>query len=542
MKSSIKHKETVVEILKNEGALLGSELSQIIIEKLNVSATYSRQIIHRLKNNREILNTEPVRFQKNQVLYFLPGQNIKKKLREVMPDHAKTIERVYQALVELDGFLFWSEFAKVSAGVVNQEQSSKKSAMSIYKDMKNLGMVNELYDFHGLPVVIANKNWIPDVEVNAFSLMKREQQLSFTRKFTADLLQWLERLNFVGWNSTRLTGNDEFEKGYNGFYWDAIGYSYLWGLYRTNKKDGLYNPAEEKAGSLVVIESIIHRKTKRHDINGFINRVDNIYGPVKKDKYFKIIPVCFVDSIEDEALILARKRGILVIRLVEVFGTKIVESLKQLRDIDPRNIDVEMLAKILKNADDSGQDGKFGTLKGYVFNFLVAYIFSQFQFTPKVGVKYQDPDLITRKCECDIIAPVDDEWMIVCEVKGYSTGNEVMLGETENDSDSVKKFFEKTCDIASKSTRRDIIPLFITSSSFSSEAIEYMEKRISKKLKSKLKSMNFPSKVFYDRNDLMDLFGNDSKYTELKKILKEFFKEQKQITKPEKHLNGQRVI
>ncbi|MNN27101.1 hypothetical protein D3C81_1406250 [compost metagenome] len=69
-----------------------------------------------------------------------------------------------------------------------------------------------------------------------------------------------------------------------------------------------------------------------------------------------------------------------------------------------------------------------------------------------------------------------------------------------------------------------------------------MEKRISKKLKSKLKSMNFPSKVFYDRNDLMDLFGNDSKYTELKKILKEFFKEQKQITKPEKHLNGQRVI
>ncbi|MNP87482.1 hypothetical protein D3C76_1884050 [compost metagenome] len=51
-----------------------------------------------------------------------------------------------------------------------------------------------------------------------------------------------------------------------------------------------------------------------------------------------------------------------MIRLVEVFGTKIVESLKQLRDIDPRNIDVEMLAKILKNADDSGQDGKFGTL------------------------------------------------------------------------------------------------------------------------------------------------------------------------------------
>lgn len=528
MKSSIKHKETVVEIINNKGALLGSELSQIIIEKLNVSATYSRQIIHRLKNNREILNTEPVRFQKNQVLYFLPGQSIKKKLREVMPNHAKTIERAYQALVELDGFLFWSEFAKVSAGVVNQEQSSKKSAVSIYKDMKNLGMVNELYDFHGIPVVIANKNWIPDVEVNASSLMKREQQLSFTRKFTADLLQWLERMNFVGWNSTRLTGNDEFEKGYNGFYWDAIGYSYLWGLYRTNKTDELYNPAEEKAGSLVVIESIIHRKTKRHDITGFINRVDNIYGPVKKDKYFKIIPVCFVDSIEDEALILARKRGILVIRLVEVFGTKIVKSLEQVRDIDPRDVDAAMLAKILKNAVDSGQDGKFGTLKGYVFNFLVAYIFSQFHFTPKVGVKYHDPDLRTRKCECDIIAPVDDEWMIVCEVKGYNVGNEVILGQTEDDPDSVKKFFEKTCDIASKYTKRDIIPLFVTSSSFSSEAIEYIEKRLSKKLKRQLKSMNFPAKVFYDRKDLMDLFGNDSKYTELKQVLKEFFKEQKQ--------------
>ncbi len=119
MKASTNHKDTVVEVLKSRGALLGSELSPLIIEKLNISATYSRQIIHRLKNNREILSTDPVRFHRNGVLYFLPGQSIKTKLREVMPNHAKTIERVYQSLVELDGLLYWSEFAKISAGVVN---------------------------------------------------------------------------------------------------------------------------------------------------------------------------------------------------------------------------------------------------------------------------------------------------------------------------------------------------------------------------------------------------------------------------------------
>lgn len=522
-----KYEEYCIEILKKHGPLLGSELNQFLVEKAGVTKNNARQIIRRLKLQDFFSSTDPVKFQHNQVLYYLPTQSLKSKLRKVLPDHAITLQRVYQSLVEEQGFLLWTEFAKISAGVVDSTKSERKTAEGIFDDLYQLGIVIEIGEMNGIPVVIADKKWVPNMDSSQQAMHKRVQDLSFNQQFTQDLLVWLEKMNFIGWNSSYLTSIDDYDTGYNGFYFDAVSYSFLWGLYRTNSRDELYEPALQKAGSPVVVESILHRETKRHDITGLINRVSNLYGRTKPSINFKIIPICFVESIQKDAYDLARARGIMVMSLRDVFGTKLAESLKAIRDIDPQNIDPEHLASILNNAIDTGQDGKFGSLKGYVFNFLIASIFSEYGHKPRIGEKYQDP-ITMKQCECDIVVEVDNNSVIVCEVKGYNSHIEVQLGDTEEDSDSVKKFFEKTCRIVGNQLGKTVIPVFITSAGFSEEAILYLkQKNESKKMKRLIEDYNFPSSIYYDRKSLMKLFGNKEKFTEHKRVIKEFFHDTK---------------
>jgi hypothetical protein len=119
---------------------------------------------------------------------------------------------------------------------------------------------------------------------------------------------------------------------------------------------------------------------------------------------------------------------------------------------------------------------------------------------------------------------IDEDFIIACEVKGNNKGIEVQLGDSEDDAASVKKFFERTCRIMQNRTRKTVIPVFVTSAGFSNDAIQYLEeKNNSKKIKRILEEYNFPSSVYYDRDALMKLFSNKKKFTEHKRVLKEFF-------------------
>lgn len=514
------------DILSEQGPLLGSELQELLIDRTKVTPINARQIILRIKREKVLLTTDPVKFLRNQVLYFLPRQNIQKKLRLVLPDHAKTFDRVYQALIEQEGFLQWAEFCKIAAGVVNRDQEPNykhKAAQKIYEEMCALGLVNPILTYNNSRFVVASEEWVPTSKPSDANMAKRLRDLAFTRQFTSNLLQWLERMNLAGWNSTKLTAEDD-ETGLNGFYWDAVGYCYIWGMYKTQKRGSLFAPPEEKTGSLILIESVLHRVMKKYDVAGFISRVDVVYGKLNIRDNFRIIPICFVQSIDEEALAIARKRGVMVISITEVFGAKIAEALSKVRDLDPRNVDPTALAEVLSLADNSGQDGKFGSLKGYVFNFLVASIFSNYGMKPRLGKKYEHKGL---RCECDIVIS-EDEYLIVCETKGYNKGKLVKLGDTENEPDTVKKFFERTCRIVEAQTGKKVLPVFITSGDFKEEAMKYLQDLSkAKKIKRILEEHNFPKDIFLDRAGLEEIFGSKQTYSEHRRIMREYFTEHK---------------
>lgn len=520
-----------IQILKKEGPLLGSELQQYLMAETNIKPNNARQVLLRLRSERTLLTTEPVKFMGNQLLYFLPNQNIKTKLKEVLPDHAKTFDRIFQAFVEQEGFLHIKEFAKICAGVVVDNQASsifllkQKTVEKVIEEMQELEIIKPIVNYGSEHFIVANKEWVPNVKVDDNNLQKRLNDLNFTSDFTESLLKWLERMNLAGVNSTHLY-KEYGMNSFNGFFWDAVGHSYIWGLYKAIEIDP-FNPTSDKSPSSIVIESVLHRTMRKYDVTGFIARVDVLYGRLNIKDNYRIIPICFVQNIDLDALELARRKGIMVISISEVFGTKIAEAIKAVRELDPRKIDPEALAKVLAAYDASGHDGRFGSLKGYIFNFIAASIFNNQNYNSKIGWTYVS---LGKKCECDVVIPVDDDYLIVCEAKGYNEGTRVELGESENDPDTVKKFFEKTCRIVKEATGKKVFPVFITSGDFTPAAIEYMdnfEKR--RDVLELLGRRNFPTGVYIDRKGLIDLFGNKQVYSEHRKILKEFFRDHRRV-------------
>lgn len=523
IKITSKYDGICTRILKKEGPLLGNEFKKKLKIDYGITDNNAGQIIYRLYKKGVFISSYPVKFKHQELLYYLPDQSIVNKLKRIMPKHAPTMHRVYQALIQEDGFLFWSEFEKISAGAIENSNSGREAAVNIFRKMERLGAVEKKYDFQGIPVVIANKDWYGNKFPDIYKFYNRMRDLSFTRKVTIDLLKWLERLSLAGWKSTQANKREESSIVYNDYYFDALGFTYIWGLYRTDKKDELFNPSLQKSGSPLVIESILHRQVKIYDIKGFITRIANVSGPIKNKINHKIIPICFAQSVEREAFELARARGVMIVNINEVFGSKVAESLRSLQKIDVENIKASELFEVLKRTENSGLDGKLGSLRGYVFNFLIASIFSDYNFRPLIGKVFKDPDNPERKCECDIVV-IDDELVIICEVKGYGKGQKIELGETGEDEATVKRHFERSYDIVKKETGKKVLPIFITSASFTKEAEEYLNKRNSgRKTQRVLKEFNFPMKIYYNRKDLMELFGNKSRYTEHRKILKEFF-------------------
>lgn len=508
---------------------MASELIEYLINEAGVKSPYARQIIYRSKTCGDICSTEPVSFLRNQYLYFLPGQNIKNKIKQISPDLAVTYNRIYLAFVELDGFLLWSEFLKISAGAIDPESApGHKTANEIYTDLKSLGLIKPIKYFNNTSIVIADESWAPSVNASDLNIYKRLQEHRLEEHMTSDLLKWLERTNIAGWNSTYIHSDDEDDKGVNGYYWDAHGFSYLWGLYSITGGDPLLQQGSMKKGSLILIDSLLTRQMKLHDIKGFIARMEIQYGRIRNVRNFRIIPVCFVLNMDPEVFKIARSKGILIITLAEVFGSRIAEIIDSIRKIDPRNVDPTALAKIIAIADETGQDGKFGAMKGYLFNFLVASIFNTFGWPTRIGVKYEANG---RKCECDVVIRTNDDLLIVCECKGITSDKFINLGETEDEPDSVKKFFEKTVPIIEDATQdsniEGIIPVFITSGRFTLDASEYLNKKNdSKRITRLIKRIGrFPYKIYYDYEQLIDFFlSNTKNYAIHKQVLVEFYK------------------
>lgn len=534
----------IIDILKEQGPLLSGELTKHMVLRYGLKDGSARTRIKRALEAGQIQRS-PVSFKNNSRLYFLKNQSLKRKVSEIMTPLDCPESYVFNALAVEDGFLFWEEVSKLSACSLNKI-SKKKSIDQLVNNLDQLKVIKIVNRDNTNDKYIKFDPDYHSTRLESSNLELRRRSLVFNKLILNELVGWLQRISLMGWNSQICDENNGVVV-FNNYMFDAIGYSYIFGLYRTDKSDSLYSPSLKKAGSPILVDCIVYRRTDLFDIASFIKRIENVSGPINKNKnpYFKILPVFFVSFISPKARDLAKKKGIIIIPIEEVFGKSIIKLVESILKIPSSNNSLGAIEKALKDikseseAENSTSEsnkvlGRFNNLKGLLFNYLVAYIFSQMQYSsPKVGVKFQgtlDDSMVRMDCECDLVVgtPRKDS-VIICEVKGYSGNQTVKLGKDLNEADSVKRFFERTVNIVKSQRSSDsvsFIPIFITASKFETTAIEYMDRRLGKKLKATLGKLNnkFPSKLYYDRNDLFELTQNLDSGGEVRRVLKEYFK------------------
>lgn len=536
--------KSITMILEKYGPLLSNELIDKLTAEESIPQPTARTRMRRAVE-KEIISVSPASFKHNRRLYFLKDQNIKSKVISIMTAIDSPESIVFNALSTQGGFLYWSEFCKLTACSV-EESDSKKTIQTVLDNLINLNVITVVNEHDESNRYIAFTKEYLKTSFSGRSLKLRKKKLELNSTLLEDLMTWLERISIVGWNTSEISKHN-LSKTYNKYPFDAFGYTYILGLYRPHQTEKLYNPSYDKAGSPVLVDCISHRATEIFDITSFIKRIENVYGPIDQSRNpnFKILPIFFVSFITQEARELAKQKGIIIIPLSEVFDQNITEILNSTLTLSTENLDIESLEDLLEQMNPTSAakeekesdhtvkiQGKLNNLQGIIFNFIIAYIFFKLQYNSlDIGTEYEatNGNLNGHKCECDLTVKTSRRNIeFIVEVKGYPKEKLIKLGEDSTEPDSVKKFFEHTHRIV-QSTRdkNDLfyIPIFFTSSSFEPEAIEYMEKRLGRAMKQKIDSINsnFPDKLYYDRSDLVRLSKDIDSGKEIRNILNTYF-------------------
>jgi len=167
--------------------------------------------------------------------------------------------------------------------------------------------------------------------------------------------------------------------------------------------------------------------------------------------------------------------------------------------------------------------GMNNNLKAELFNYSFALFLNSLYRNEAVINKVFKSEDGSQENECDVFMRIDENMIIAFELKAYSE-SKIKLGKSKDDSDSVKKFFEKTIPLI-KSNYSIVIPVFISLSGFENDAKEYMDNFKKKKIELQKMGNKFPVKLYYTGDELirLNLKHNDI-YSKFRKLLKTEFR------------------
>ncbi|WP_042354227.1 hypothetical protein [Bacillus rubiinfantis] len=306
--------QITINILAENGPLLGSELKKLLQGKTELTDAYARKIIQRTTESGGILSTKPVSFQRGQFLYYLESQNPFDSLADVLKHKRKGLYRAFKGLLHNRGIASKSELHKWAASVTNASFFPKNDSIEkLEGELRYLSILHSEDNYNGVHYIRGNPNFNPSNEAYFY----RYRAEIINRLLLSEFINWLERSNMLAWKQTSILDMSLNRVDYNGHFWDAVGYTYLYGFYQTK-----YNQQDkEKTPSLVFIESNLHRHTYLEDIEGFCTRVEMQSARMKNFSVgSRILPILFYQSISNEAFDLAKTKGLLMFNARDWLG------------------------------------------------------------------------------------------------------------------------------------------------------------------------------------------------------------------------------
>lgn len=529
--SKNKYDDYLIEILSKDKFLVSGSLCDLLSSKYEVSNTYARKILERSVSKGCIKSSTPATFGKGQFVYFLQNEKLNKDtIKAISKKFRPPLYRLLEFLDSNDGIISYYEALKITASPIKNLGAKIDLLDDLLEEIKLFDLIYLKTDSNNVKYIIYQI-----VKENEESVISCHfSKLKLDAIFVKDILDWLVRSNLILSlnNIYRNKNTPSIGAIHNNLLWDAFGYTKTTGI---NPLPSQLALSIEKQ-TLVVVDVLLSREYVQYDLDGFLSRIQINLNSVSKGTR-KVMPIIIYRSCTDYILNKIKSLGFLCYDIGSIYGSNIfaiLENISKLQ-LNQKLLDNEEFEKIiedtLKTIKNSGQEDQLKALKGTLFEVMMyqllrneysnAGIISNQKYNKTVFNKKTQQEE-NRKFEYDfIIKSETPKEILVIELKGYHSKYKIPLGDFETEN-SIKWFFCYTFPIIKEKYKTDIAEgyivkgVYITSSNYEDDAIEYLDIMNSGKLKPK------KIDVYYDRTKLLDLFEKND-FKTLKNIIEKFY-------------------
>lgn len=442
---------TLIErLLRETGPLMTTELINLI--SLHEPGTNKEAIRKRLSRVQNPIKRIHGFFIDNQTFYYLEDQRAKDQfyisLRNAFRTYAKRLDAIITAFEYNDGYLKKADLAAFTFSPVNKLKGHR-----LYNDvlgqLTHFDLVNS--DENGY-MTLHHKLCIdfkPD--------LKRSKTHELTRNFVLEQFnEWARNIGLVSFDAGK------FYNEYGNLLWSYTAPSYA-GSLKT------YSDQKPTPG-FVVADILINRRSKKEDVQFFLNKIDIIYA---QKNLSRILPFLIVESVEQDALALLRKKGVVVGFVDQLFGRDYADLLLGLFHVMNNAAQVLMAnpdhyLKIVEQLEKFVK-GKTNNLRGDLFELAVGYYHSQQCRNIDLGKKIMYD---FQHKEADVFAIYQNE-IKIAECKGYK--GKIGIKEVDQWLEKLPFFFKWILQVEPYKNKKMVAELWSTGG-FTDDAISKLEK------------------------------------------------------------------
>lgn len=519
------HEEFILQCLVGPRYMLGKDLNLLLQKKFpNVTSGSARKILERAATSNKVRSSSPVTFGNGQFVYLLPGKVLDRSVvLDITKENRPPLFRILNLLDIQGGIISRYEALKITAAPLKADKSKSDSLEKIIRDLKLLGLVQEVNDSKGTSFLVS-----PGID-NADELISgRVNKMYMDAMFIPDILRSIKGMNIIDNDRVlyRNKSNPATGISYNNLKWDAIAYTRTTGI--NPGRSSQANTFDKQ--TLVVLDVIISRHYTDHDLQGFYSRIQSVSHSVKLGKR-KILPIIVHAGLEDKKVLnTIRKLGFMSFDLGSIYGSNVYEIIKQLGAIKHNEQEgednTEEIEETLTGIESAGQEDNLSNLKGDLFEFLMyplikllypdTYPIHGRKIKPEI---MEGEKIVEYEYDYIINSPRHPE-TVVMELKGYVSSIYISLGTWEK-KNSIKWFFNRTLPVAKKKLEEEnktsaVRACFITTCNFEADGVEFLESMNQTKLK--------PTEMdcWYDGKKLLALLEQKN-LTKVRQVVKRYY-------------------
>ncbi|WAF98057.1 hypothetical protein NRZ31_16825 [Aeromonas dhakensis] len=408
-------------VLRARGPMLSSQLARILVSEVGLSEDAARKRVQR--GGKGITKLNHIIFPHRSRFVYLSEQYGSRKfflaLNKTLQDSGSIYFYALQALAMRDN-LMPKEHFKIACGAPIS-QKKHVSAESVIERLIKSTIVNEVHieGFGDYIVRCDELSYFPDDRT--YALMRG--RLLSERIALLAIKSWARNLGIVSYDKveTREDDNNKIPK-VGTFNWDLAAPSYLFPMrqYKGNRV----------APGFFVCDICLNSQVTKDQLSAFVKKCTTLRNLTKVGSCLQVFVATSYDS---EGFSLLKSEGIIPATPDSLFGEEVAEVLISVSKlfINTANLMTshESIDRIFNSL--SRVEGAASTLRGCLFEFMVAQIANNYYPGYEQEMNRIVSDSLGRKAEIDVLAVSKKHEIVFIECKGMSPLTNVDDSEVE---------------------------------------------------------------------------------------------------------------